>query len=435
MKMSKKRHVHRHQDDKMYKFAHIADIHLGAQKTHELKELEFSTFEQILNKCIEENVDFIVIAGDLFHSNLPDLGIVKNAVGKLKKIHEKGIPIYVIYGSHDFSPNATSIIDIIAESGLLKKIFVPEVYDDGETGKERLKLKFTVDEKTKAKLVGISGKKIGLEKEYFKMLDIKSLEEEKGFKIFVFHAGLDILPRSLPIESLHISYFPKGFDYYAGGDVHTRFCTKDFPEYGPIAYPGSPFAGYPRDLEMSASKNVKRGFCIVEFDKKVRNIKFHEIKLVKYEFLSFNADNKSSHQVYEEILDKIEKTDFNGKIVIIKVKGTLASGKTLDINFNEIRIRIRNKGAIHVGITYYSLLSKEFDPIPFKGKEISEIEKSLFRENISNLNVLDDNLNGEKGVKLAISLMDILKQNQKINEKKSNYSNRILKEALKIMGV
>jgi len=38
-------------------------------------------------------------------------------------------------------------------------------------------------------------------------------------------------------------------------------------------------------------------------------------------------------------------------------------------------------------------------------------------------------------VKLAISLIDILKQNQKINEKKSNYSNRILKEALKIMGV
>jgi len=61
--------------------------------------------------------------------------------------------------------------------------------------------------------------------------------------------------------------------------------------------------------------------------------------------------------------------------VIIKVKGTLASGKTLDINFNEIRIRIRNKGAIYVGITYYSLLSKEFDPIPFKGKKYQKLKK------------------------------------------------------------
>ena len=77
----------------MHKFAHLADVHLGAQKTPELKKLEFETFEYILNTCVEENVDFIIIAGDLFHSNLPDLGVVKDAVGKLKEINELGIPI------------------------------------------------------------------------------------------------------------------------------------------------------------------------------------------------------------------------------------------------------------------------------------------------------------------------------------------------------
>ncbi len=423
----------------MHKFAHLADVHLGAQKTPELKKLEFETFEYILNTCVEENVDFIIIAGDLFHSNLPDLGVVKDAVGKLKEINELGIPIYVIYGSHDFSPNATSIIDIIAESGLLKKVFLPEIYDD-EAGEEKLGLQFTVDPKTKAKLVGISAKKLGLEREYYKMLDRASLESEEGFKIFVFHAGLDILPRKLPTDSLKLSYLPQRFDYYAGGDVHEELYTEDFPEYGPIVYPGSPFAGYPRDMEMSACKKkkiktLKRGFYIVEFDEKVKNIKFCKSKKVEYECLQFNAKNKTSNQLNDEIMDKIEETDFNEKIVIVKVQGTLTGGKTSDINFNEVRMKIRDRGAIHVGISHFSFRSKEFEAVTYKGEEDSEIERNLFKENISNVDVIDDDLNDENGVELAVNLMNILKESQKVNEKKSNYSSRILKDSLNILDI
>lgn len=104
----------------MYKFAHIADCHLGAQKYPELKKLEIKAFKECITQCIENEVDFIVIAGDLFHSNLPDMGIVKEAVGLLKELQDNDIPVYVNYGSHDFSPNETSIIDIICESGLMK---------------------------------------------------------------------------------------------------------------------------------------------------------------------------------------------------------------------------------------------------------------------------------------------------------------------------
>ncbi len=421
----------------MHKFAHLADVHLGAQKTPELKKLEFETFEYILNTCVEENVDFIIIAGDLFHSNLPDLGVVKDAVGKLKEINELGIPIYVIYGSHDFSPNATSIIDIIAESGLLKKVFLPEIHDDEETGEEKLRLKFTVDTKTKAKLVGISAKKLGLEREYFKMLDRISLESEEGFKIFVFHAALEILKRDLPTETLKLSYLPKRFDYYAGGDVHSASCQDkdDDPEYGWITYPGSPFAGYPRDLEMTARHKRKSGFFIVDFDEKVQNVKFKETKLVEYEYLPFDADDKTSYQLNDEILNKIEETEFNGKIVIIKVRGALTSGKTSDINFNEIRMNIRDKGAIHVGISHYSFHSKEFEAVTYKGEEDSEIERNLFKENISNVDVLDDDLNDENGVELAVNLMNVLKESQKVNEKKANYSSRILKDSLNILDI
>jgi len=85
----------------MYKFAHIADCHLGAQKYSKLKELELKAFKEALDICMAEEVDFIIIAGDLFHSNLPDMSVVKETVKKLREVKEKGIPVYIIYGSHD----------------------------------------------------------------------------------------------------------------------------------------------------------------------------------------------------------------------------------------------------------------------------------------------------------------------------------------------
>lgn len=419
----------------MYKFAHIADVHLGAQKYPELKKIELLAFNTCLDKCVEEQVDFIIIAGDLFHSNLPDLGIVKEAVAKLKSIQEKGIPIYIIYGSHDFSPNQTSIIDIITESGLMKKIFIPEMVKD-EQGKQRLKLKFTTDTKTNAKLVGVSSRKIGLDKQYYEMLDIKSLEEEPGFKIFVFHSDLDVLPRSLPKEDvLKISYFPKGFDYYAGGDVHRKFLIDDLDEYGPIVYPGSPFAGYPRDLELTVTMRQKRGFFIVEFDEKIRDIKFNELKLADYKYLPFEAKDKNAYQLYDEILDKIRDPNFdvNNKIVIMKVKGKLTGGKTSDINFNEIKRLIGEKGAIHVSINHHALSSKEFERYTVNEEDESEIEKKLLEGNISNVNVSEDALTDKEGVNLALELIRILKESPKANEKKADYLNRILKDAEKIL--
>jgi len=207
----------------MYKFAHLADCHLGAQKYPELKELEIKAFKNCLDTCVEEKVDFIIIAGDLFHSNLPDMGIVKEAVAKLKEVNEKGIPIYINYGSHDFSPNETSIIDVITESGLLIKLFDGYVLKD-EKGDEKLELNFKVDKKTSAKLAGISGRKMGIEDTYFKMLDKKSLENEDGFKIFVFHTSIkNLLPDFLSkMDGIDIKLLPKNFDYYAGGHIHKR---------------------------------------------------------------------------------------------------------------------------------------------------------------------------------------------------------------------
>ncbi len=106
----------------MPKFAHISDIHLGANSDPVLSRLEMEAFNKTIDTCLEENVDFILICGDLFHVSTPDLEIVDKAVQRLKQLQDKEIPVYVIYGSHDYTPNGISIVDFIVRDGLIKKI-------------------------------------------------------------------------------------------------------------------------------------------------------------------------------------------------------------------------------------------------------------------------------------------------------------------------
>ena len=79
------------------KFAHLADAHLGAfSKNPVLRDLNLKAFETAIMKSIEENVDFILIAGDLFHNPIPDMDIVKKSVEIMKSAVDTGIRIYAV---------------------------------------------------------------------------------------------------------------------------------------------------------------------------------------------------------------------------------------------------------------------------------------------------------------------------------------------------
>lgn len=115
------------------------------------------------------------------------------------------------------------MLDVIENAGLLTNVARGE-----ETSNNKLKLNFTIDEKTGAKITGMLGKKGMLEKNYYEALDKKNLEEEKGYKIFMFHTALtEFKPEEMEkMESTPVSALPKGFNYYAGGHVHHIFTKK-----------------------------------------------------------------------------------------------------------------------------------------------------------------------------------------------------------------
>ena len=403
------------------KFAHISDIHLGAFREPILRQLEREVFEDAVEKCIELHVDFVLVCGDIFHVSIPDLTIVNDTIKTLRLLESADIPVYAIYGSHDYTPTGTSIIDILDTAGILTNIMKSRQDEEG-----KIILQFVVDPKTKAKLTGISARRIGLESKTFENLDRARLEAEKGFKVFAFHSGItELKPAFLSeMETVPLSNFPKGFDYYAGGHIHV---TDQFsqPGYTKIAFPGPLFTGYGKDIEDTA-RGTKRGFYVVDFTEKVNHVEFVEIKGFDGCYFSYEVTGKNSAQAKRELTKELEKLEVNGRVVIIRVKGELSGGKTTDINFVELQRELYGRGAIYVQFNRFGLSSKEFEANKLAGEDPSQIETNLFRENIGTVKVSQANLKGDQGVQSAVELLRVTRDGQKGGESKQDYQKRIL---------
>ena len=413
----------------MYKFAHITDCHLGSWRNPKLRDLNLQAFERSILISIKEQVDFILITGDFFDVNIPQLAPVKKAVEILKRARDSGIPIYMIYGSHDFNTANISMIDILHSAELFIK---PTEF---QFNSDSVMLKFFVDKKTGAKITGISGRKVGLDKEIYEKLDKKKLESEDGFKIFLLHRGIqEILPLNMQFrDSIPISLVPKGFDYYGGGHIHKRVEKKI--DNSVIIYPGPLFGSTFQDLEETA-KGEKRGFYIISFDTQIFECKFIEIKVADILYKEIFSQKWSSEKLKDEITKNISELEVKNKIVLIKVKGKLF-GKRSNIDFGKFSLDISKRGAILSFININNLSTDETQSIVVQSSNKFDIEREIFHESIKNFqtestlsikvkNQINSKLTGKPGENISISLLDILRNEKLENENTSTYEDRII---------
>src|SRR3990167_2033067 len=314
------------------KFAHISDIHLGSYRSDEnLSRLEEKAFNLIMDKCVENNVNFVIISGDLFHNANPDLSTVITCTKKMKELYDKGIRFYMIYGSHDYTPGIISIVDVFDSMGLVTNVFRHKIIGG------KLILEFVTDDKTGIKMVGIPAMKKGLENQYYKILDKESLENGDGLKIFVYHSSIkEYIKKSEGEESISINDLPKRFGYYAGGHYHNALHLK-LSEYGWIVYAGMPFSARARDI----SKNIERGFYVVEFNGTFNDPKFVPIHVCDHAIYECDILDENS-------IDKLNAIDFHNKIVDVNIKGDSPRKESLMTRIKNI---VRNiGGALHVRV-------------------------------------------------------------------------------------
>lgn len=194
------------------KFIHAADIHLDSPLTglsayadapvEMLRSATRDAFTKLVTEALEQQIDFMVIAGDLYDGTWKDhnTGIYFcKEMGRLKKA---GIPVYLLFGNHD------------AESEMTKKLQLPDnvfTFDARKPSTFRL-------ESLKVALHGRSFK----EKQTLENLVTGYPPPIPGmFNIGVLHTALEG-------NSAHASYAPcsldelhaKGYHYWALGHVH-----------------------------------------------------------------------------------------------------------------------------------------------------------------------------------------------------------------------
>ncbi len=406
----------------------MADIHIGAFRQPELRKLLTSTFEAAVQECIDAGVDFVVMSGDIFDSNIPDLSSVREATSCIRRAKDRGIRFYVVYGSHDYSPNHASVVDVLESAGLFTKV------DRGSTKDGKLELEFVVDE-TGAKICGVSGKKLSLDRSEYESLNRKRLESEPGFKIFVFHGAVEELrPESLHnMEAMPASLLPSDFCYYAGGHVHNRNSVS-LPARPNIAYPGTLFATDFRDLEPLA-QGEQHGFYIVEFEDRVEDIRFVPLSVCEVVGLEYSVNGKSAELARGELMTLARTSDVKGKVVLLRVRGELSEGLTADIGISLIRKVLASKGPLCVLPNLTQLTSKELTTQSAVPKTPDQTERDCFAHGILSVKVPDPRLSGENGVKLSLELLRSLKDERKDNETKADYQERVERAGLDVLGL
>jgi exonuclease SbcD len=368
------------------KFAHLADVHIGCWQDPKLRDLSIESFESAIYDIIKEEVDYL-----------------KRTVAALNKLKDAKIPVYYIAGSHDFSPSGKTMLDVLEEADLCKSVFRGKVVDN------KLNLKFTIDEKTGAKIVGVIGKKGMLERQYYEAIgNREELASEPGFKIFMFHTALEELkPKELEqMRAYPVSFLPKGFDYYAGGHVHI-VRHENLEGYPNLIYPGPTFPC--NFIEMEKLGNG--GFYIYDNGKIIRKkIKLKETKNI---LLKVSSVEELESKAIEEL------KDVENKIVLLRIIGKLKTGRISDINWKKI---MQNNSYVLLRNTI-KLTSEEFEEIKLKEGSGEMIEEQVFKEHAGQIN---NDFSDE--VETAKLLLNTLSAEQDEGEKKYEYEERIVKE-------
>jgi exonuclease SbcD len=233
-------------------------------------------------------------------------------------------------------------------------------------------------------------------------------------------------------ESMSVSNLPRGFAYYAGGHIHEKLLTS---EHGyNVAYPGTLFGTDFTDLERSA-KGQERGFFLVDFSDKVESVEFVPISVCGYDLREHNANGKNSVTVQNDLSTIVQSIEPEGKIILLKVAGEMSGGKTSDVDFQQFKRLLKERGALEVLPNYHRLSSKEYTPFEVTGEDIHEIEERLFKENIGTVKVSDPKLKGEPGIKLSQDVLRVLEQGRPENEGKTSYEGRITSETIEALGI
>ncbi|WP_053375405.1 metallophosphoesterase family protein [Paenibacillus sp. FJAT-27812] len=224
-----------------FRFIHAADLHLdspfrGLAKAPDhvreaLTESTFAALRQLTGAAIREQVDFIVLAGDLFDEADRSLRAQLMLVREWEKLEEHGIAVFIIHGNHDPLNGMRAALKLpsnVHVFGADQMEYKPAYRRSGELA------------------AFIYGRSYGTRIMTENMAAQYQIQPEAPFHIALLHGNVDG-------DGSHDPYAPctldeliggKGFDYWALGHIHHRRVLHTYPH---VVYSGNTQGRNPRE--------------------------------------------------------------------------------------------------------------------------------------------------------------------------------------------
>ena len=255
------------------RFLHAADVHLDAQlqglqardgaPVEALRDATRRAFQNLVLLALREEVDFVVIAGDLFDRDCADIRSWLLAHKEFQRLRNAGIPVYLIRGNHDSL---------------------------GE-GSRRLEWPANVHEfrADRPETVLLESASVALHGQSFAAravtTDLAAAYPEPVPGLF----NLGLLHTSLTGDVHHEPYAPtrpevlklKGYDYWALGHIHKFQRVQEEPA---IVFPGCTQGRH-------VNEPGAKGCVIVTVEQRmVRDVVFHPLDVVRWTHLQVELE-------------------------------------------------------------------------------------------------------------------------------------------------
>lgn len=316
------------------KFIHAADIHLDSPLSglaaykdapaDLLRTVTRDAFTKLVDEAIEEAVDFMVIAGDLYDGSWKDYNTGHFFCREMGRLNKVGIPVYLLFGNHD------------ADSEMTKRLTLPpNVY---------------LFESRKANTFLIDELKVALHGRSYK--DAATLENLAATYPDPVAGWLNIgvLHTALEGNSEHANYAPcslaelnaKSYQYWALGHVHEHAILQKSPW---VVFPGNLQGRHIRETG-------ERGAILVTADENsIQTVERLLVDVLRWHVVNVDASDANTlgevvrlvGRAFEQLIDKTPDKIYLSVRVCIKGK-TAAHGELFGLE-SQLREEVLGQAA------------------------------------------------------------------------------------------
>ncbi len=325
------------------KILHAADIHLDSplQKldsyehapVERIRGASRRALENMVRLAIDESVDLVVIAGDLYDGDWNDQNTGLFFVGEASKLVSAGIPLVVIRGNHD------------AQNLMTSSLPLPGNPDGSEIMMRSDQVDLRVFESIG---VAVHGRSFQQRRE----LDNMALAYPKPLG-GLFNVGL--LHTSLTGAEGHDPYAPctpkqladKHYDYWALGHIHQRG-EHGLDDAAPVVFSGNIQGRHIRE-------SGQRGCVLVEIDSSGSCQRvFHPLDVVRWQMCTIDVSRMSyTDDVVEEFQSWVvqQAASAQHRLLVVRVELVGASALHTDLHrqHNNLQAALRATCVAHGG--------------------------------------------------------------------------------------